>query len=374
MAQTKNILLLAGDGIGTEVVAEAVKVLNWFSANGATQFVMDNALIGGAAYDATGNPLPAETVTKAKAADAVLLGAVGGPKWEPLDYAVRPERGLLGIRKELGLFANLRPAMCFDALADASTLKREVIGGLDIMIVRELTGGIYFGEPRGVSMENGVRVGRNTEIYHDWEVKRIARVAFDLAMKRGKKLCSVDKANVLECTEMWREEVIKVGEAEFPHVALSHMYVDNAAMQLVRNPKQFDVVVTNNLFGDILSDCAAMLTGSLGMLPSASLGEEKDGKRAALYEPVHGSAPDIAGQNKANPLATILSVAMMLRYSFNLAKESDLLEAAVKDVLARNIRTGDIAQSDSTIVGTTGMGDAVISALEALRGQYGVAA
>ena len=374
MTQQKHILLLAGDGIGTEVVAEAVKVLDWFSAHGDVTFTKDSALIGGSAYDAEGNPLPAETVEKAKAADAVLLGAVGGPKWEALDYSVRPERGLLGIRKELGLFANLRPAMCFDALADASTLKRDVIGGLDIMIVRELTGGIYFGEPRGVTMENGVRVGRNTEIYHDWEVTRIARVAFDLAMKRGKKLCSVDKANVLECTEMWREEVIKVGEAEFPEVALSHMYVDNAAMQLVRNPKQFDVVVTNNLFGDILSDCAAMLTGSLGMLPSASLGAEINGKRAALYEPVHGSAPDIAGQNKANPLATILSVAMMLRYSFDMGKHADLLEAAVKDVLARNIRTGDIAEKTSTLVGTTGMGDAVIDALNCLAASYGVAA
>lgn len=374
MTQQKHILLLAGDGIGTEVVAEAVKVLDWFSAHGDVTFTKDSALIGGSAYDAVGNPLPAETVEKAKAADAVLLGAVGGPKWEALDYSVRPERGLLGIRKELGLFANLRPAMCFDALADASTLKRDVIGGLDIMIVRELTGGIYFGEPRGVTMENGVRVGRNTEIYHDWEVTRIARVAFDLAMKRGKKLCSVDKANVLECTEMWREEVIKVGEAEFPEVALSHMYVDNAAMQLVRNPKQFDVVVTNNLFGDILSDCAAMLTGSLGMLPSASLGAEINGKRAALYEPVHGSAPDIAGQNKANPLATILSVAMMLRYSFDMGKHADLLEAAVKDVLARNIRTGDIAEKTSTLVGTTGMGDAVIDALNCLAASYGVAA
>jgi 3-isopropylmalate dehydrogenase len=374
MTQTKHILLLAGDGIGTEVVAEAVKVLDWFSGRGTVTFTKDSALIGGAAYDAVGTPLPEETVSKAKAADAVLLGAVGGPKWEALDYAVRPERGLLGIRKELGLFANLRPAMCFDALADASTLKRDVIGGLDIMIVRELTGGIYFGEPRGVTMEDGVRVGRNTEIYHDWEVTRIARVAFDLAMKRGKKLCSVDKANVLECTEMWREEVIKVGAAEFPDVALSHMYVDNAAMQLVRNPKQFDVVVTNNLFGDILSDCAAMLTGSLGMLPSASLGAEINGKRAALYEPVHGSAPDIAGQNKANPLATILSVAMMLRYSFGFGKEADLLEAAVKDVLAQNIRTGDIAEKTSTLVGTSGMGDAVIDALNRLATSYLAAA
>ncbi len=372
---TKQILLLPGDGIGTEVVGEATKILSWFNDHGATQFTMDSALIGGSAYDATGTPLPAETVEKAKTADAVLLGAVGGPKWESLDYSVRPERGLLGIRKELGLFANLRPALCFDPLADASTLKREHIAGLDIMIVRELTGGIYFGEPRGVSVEDGHRVGRNTEIYHDYEVTRIARVALDLARKRGKKVCSVDKANVLECTEMWREEVQKVRDADYTDITLSHMYVDNAAMQLVRNPKQFDVMVTNNLFGDILSDCAAMLTGSLGMLPSASLGEKQtSGKQHALYEPVHGSAPDIMGQNKANPLATILSVGMMLRYSFDMGKEADLLEHAVGQVLAQGFRTGDIMQPGCKLVSTTEMGEAVVDALSQYAGEYGIAA
>jgi 3-isopropylmalate dehydrogenase len=314
-----------------------------------------------------GTPFPAETLEKAKKADAILLGAVGGPQWEALDYSVRPERGLLGIRKELDLFANLRPAMCFDALADASTLKRDVIAGLDILIIRELTGDIYFGQPRGVTTENGHRVGRNTMIYADWEVQRIARVAYDMARARNKKLCSIDKANVLECTEMWREEVQKIGDAEYSDVATSHMYVDNAAMQLVRNPKQFDVVVTGNIFGDILSDCAAMLTGSLGMLPSASLGAEKDGKRAALYEPVHGSAPDIAGQGIANPIATILSAGMMLRYSFNLTREADLVDQAIAKVLEDGLRTGDIMQEGAKKVGTAAMGDAIIAALESLN-------
>lgn len=363
----KNILLLAGDGIGTEVVAQAVKVLDWFNANGATQFTTDNALIGGIAYDETGSPFPDETLAKAKAADAILLGAVGGPKWETLDYSVRPERGLLGIRKELGLFANLRPALCFEALVDASTLRPEVVSGLDIMIVRELTGGIYFGEPRGVAVENGERVGRNTLVYSESEVDRIARVAFDLAVKRGGSLCSVDKANVLEVTELWRETVEAVGK-DYANIELSHMYVDNAAMQLVRNPKQFDVMVTGNMFGDILSDCAAMLTGSLGMLPSASLGEaDANGKRPALYEPVHGSAPDIAGQDKANPLATILSVAMMLRYSFNMQREADVLEAAVNNVLGKGIRTGDIMAEGATQIGTQAMGDAIIAELDASK-------
>jgi 3-isopropylmalate dehydrogenase len=372
---TKTILLLPGDGIGPEVVGEAVKILGWFSTYSRVQFKTEHALIGGAAYDETGSPLPPETLEKAHKADAILLGAVGGPKWEPLDYSVRPERGLLGIRKELGLFANLRPALCFDALAEASTLKRDVIAGLDIMIVRELTGDVYFGEPRGVTVENGVRVGRNTMIYHDWEVTRIGKVAFELARKRGKKLCSVDKANVLETTEMWREEMQKLGDAEYKDVALSHMYVDNAAMQLVRNPKQFDVMVTGNIFGDILSDCAAMLTGSLGMLPSASLGEARaDGSRPALYEPVHGSAPDIMGQNKANPLATILSVAMMLRYSFDMGREADLLEYAVAQVLAEGIRTGDIMSPGAKAASTTEMGAAVISALDRFAPQYGIAA
>lgn len=361
---TKHILLLPGDGIGPEVVAQAKRVLQLLG-----DFSFDEALIGGAAYDATGTPWPKETHEKAKKADAILLGAVGGPKWESLDISVRPEKGLLAIRKELDLFANLRPAMCFDALADASTLKREVIAGLDILIVRELTGDIYFGQPRGVTKEGNARVGRNTMVYADWEVQRIARVAFDLAKARGKKLCSVDKANVLEATEMWREEVQKVRDAEYKDIELSHMYVDNAAMQLVRNPKQFDVMVTGNMFGDILSDCAAMLTGSLGMLPSASLGAEVNGKRAALYEPVHGSAPDIAGKGIANPIATILSAGMMLRYSFGMGKEADLVDAAIAQVLQEGYRTGDIMQDGTKKVGTKEMGDVIIAALEKLKGK-----
>jgi 3-isopropylmalate dehydrogenase len=394
---TRNILLIPGDGIGTEVVAEARRVLEWAAVAAGVTFVFDEALLGGAAYDATGNPFPPETLAKAKAADAILLGAVGGPKWESLDYSLRPERGLLGIRKELDLFANLRPAMCFPALADASTLKREVISGLDILIVRELTGDIYFGQPRGVTLENGHRVGRNTMIYADWEVTRIARVALDLARARGKKLCSVDKANVLETTEMWREEVQKLRDAEYTDIALSHMYVDNAAMQLVRNPRQFDVMVTGNIFGDILSDCAAMLTGSLGMLPSASLGallssptphslispppaggrkggnaEEKPSeigapRRHALYEPVHGSAPDIAGKGVANPIATILSAAMLLRYSLSMHQQADAIEHAVASVLEQGLRTGDIAQPGMKTIGTHAMGDAILKALTVHR-------
>ena len=364
----KNILLLPGDGIGQEVVAETVKIINWFNANKATEFTTSTALVGGTAYDATGTPLPKETLDAAHKADAILLGAVGGPKWESLDFSVRPERGLLGIRKELGLFANIRPAICFEALADASTLKKEIISGLDIVIIRELTGDVYFGEPRGVeTLPNGDRKGVNTMVYTTPEVHRIARVAFDLAEKRGKKVCSVDKANVLECTEMWREEVQKIRDTEYKDITLSHMYVDNAAMQLVRNPKQFDVVVTGNIFGDILSDCAAMLTGSLGMLPSASLGaKDANGKTPALYEPVHGSAPDIAGKNIANPIATILSFAMMLRYSFNLGAEADLLEKAVTSVLAKGYRTADIMQEGAKKLSTSEMGDAIITELGSL--------
>ena len=358
---TKHILLLPGDGIGPEVVAETVKVIDWFSKNGPVQFTTSTALIGGAAYDAVGTPFPDETVVAAKKSDAILLGAVGGPKWESLPIASRPEKGLLGIRKALGLFANLRPAVCFDALADASTLKHEVVAGLDIMIVRELTGGIYFGHPRGVeTLPDGTRRGVNTEVYTSPEVSRIARVAFDLAAKRDGRVCSVDKANVLECTEMWREEVIKVHQAEYPTQQLSHMYVDNAAMQLVRNPKQFDVMVTTNMFGDILSDIASMLTGSLGMLPSASLGEPGT---PGVYEPVHGSAPDIAGKGLANPIATILSFAMMLRYSFNLKPEADKLELAVRKVLEQGLRTADIMQPGMQKVLTTQMGDAIVKAL-----------
>lgn len=360
---TKNILLLAGDGIGPEVIAETKKIIDWFSTNGSVKFETSDALLGGAAYDAVGTPFPDETVVAAKKSDAVLLGAVGGPKWESLPIASRPEKGLLGIRKALGLFANLRPAVCFDALADASTLKHEVVAGLDIMIVRELTGGIYFGQPRGVeTLPDGTRKGINTEVYTSPEVIRIARVAFELAKKRGGRLCSVDKANVLECTEMWREEVIKVGQAEYPQIQLSHMYVDNAAMQLVRNPKQFDVMVTNNMFGDILSDVASMLTGSLGMLPSASLGVAGT---PALYEPVHGSAPDIAGKGIANPIATILSFAMMLRYSFDMKTEADKLEAAIKTVLAKGFRTADIMQEGKKKLSTSEMGDAILAELAA---------
>ncbi|WP_260294750.1 3-isopropylmalate dehydrogenase [Sedimenticola hydrogenitrophicus] len=356
---SKNILVLPGDGIGQEIVAEAVKVLACLRDDYGLDIDMDEALIGGAAYDAAGHPLPEATLNLAKEADAVLLGAVGGPKWEPLDISVRPEKGLLGIRKELGLFANLRPAILYPQLADASTLRPEVVFGLDIMIVRELTGGIYFGQPRGVRvLENGEKEGFNTLVYRESEVDRIVRVAMDIAMKRNKRVCSVDKANVLECTEMWREVAIRVG-ADYPEVELSHMYVDNAAMQLVRAPKQFDVMVTTNMFGDILSDCASMLTGSIGMLPSASLDEHGKG----MYEPIHGSAPDIAGQGVANPLATILSVAMMLRYSLDEDAMAERVERAVNATLDQGLRTPDIYSEGTQKVGTEAMGDAVVAAL-----------
>ena len=356
---SKTILVLAGDGIGTEIVAEAVKVLNVLQAEGAIDVSMQDGLVGGAAYDAAGDPLPEETLEAARASDAVLLGAVGGPKWEPLHISKRPEKGLLGLRAGLGLFANLRPAILYPQLADASTLKPEVVSGLDIMIVRELTGDIYFGQPRGVeTLPSGERRGFNTMVYTESEVERICRVAFDIAMKRGKKVCSVDKANVLECTEMWREVAIRTAR-DYPEIALSHMYVDNAAMQLVRAPKQFDVMVTGNIFGDILSDCAAMLTGSIGMLPSASLNEKGQG----MYEPIHGSAPDIAGKGVANPLATILSVAMMLRYSLDAVPAAERIEAAVSKVLDQGLRTADIMSSGMRQVGTAEMGDAVVAAL-----------
>ena len=355
---TKKIAVLPGDGIGQEIVAEAVKVIQKLQADGL-KVEMNEALVGGTAYDATGTPLPEETLTLAKAADAVLLGAVGGYKWESLDIAVRPEKGLLGLRKELGLFANLRPAILYPQLADASTLKPEVVSGLDIMIVRELTGGIYFGQPRGVrTLDNGEREGFNTLVYRESEVKRITEVAFDIARKRGKKVCSVDKANVLEVTELWRD-VVNEMHKDNSDIELSHMYVDNAAMQLVRAPKQFDVMVTTNMFGDILSDCAAMLTGSIGMLPSASLNEKGQG----MYEPIHGSAPDIAGQNVANPLATILSVAMMLRYSLDEAAMADRIEKAVDKVLDDGLRTADIYSDGMKKVSTSEMGDAVVAAL-----------
>ncbi len=355
---TKKIAVLPGDGIGQEIVAEAVKVIKALQADGL-DVEMKEGLVGGTAYDETGTPLPEETLALSKESDAILLGAVGGYKWESLDIAVRPEKGLLGLRAELDLFANLRPAILYPQLADASTLKPEVVSGLDIMIVRELTGGIYFGQPRGVrTLENGERQGYNTLVYKESEVKRIAEVAFDIARKRGSKVCSVDKANVLEVTEMWRDVVNELHE-DNKDIELSHMYVDNAAMQLVRAPKQFDVMVTTNMFGDILSDCAAMLTGSIGMLPSASLNAKGQG----MYEPIHGSAPDIAGQNVANPLATILSVAMMLRYSLDETAMADRIEKAVDKVLDQGLRTADIFSDGMKQVSTSEMGDAVVAAL-----------
>jgi 3-isopropylmalate dehydrogenase len=366
MSTTKKVLMLPGDGIGPEVMRQVQRVMDWMAKKRNVNFEITEGLIGGASIDAHNNPLTDETLADAMAADAVLLGAVGGPKWDNLPFDIKPERGLLKIRKEMGLFANLRPALVFDALVGASTLKEEIVKGLDIMILRELTGGIYFGQPRGIEERDGVRFGFNTLVYSEPEVERIARVAFDMAMKRNKRLCSVDKANVLESTVLWREVVERVAK-DFPEVELSHMYVDNAAMQLVRNPKQFDVMVTTNMFGDILSDCAAMLTGSLGMLPSASLGAaDANGARKALYEPVHGSAPDIAGQDIANPLATILSFAMMLRYSFDMGDDATLIEDAVQNVLKGGLRTADIMQPGMAKVSTTVMGESLISELDKL--------
>lgn len=355
-----KIAVLPGDGIGIEIMAEAVKVLEFYNSEGLDLELIE-APIGGAGYDAAGKPLPDETLAIVKQADAVMLGAVGGPQYEGLARELRPERGLLGLRSELGLFANLRPAILYPQLAAASTLKPEIVAGLDIMIVRELTGGIYFGEPRGIrEKDNGEREGFNTLVYSESEIDRIGRVAFDIAMKRNRRLCSVDKANVLEVSELWREVIEKVA-SDYPEVELSHMYVDNAAMQLVRQPKQFDVMVTKNMFGDILSDAAAMLTGSIGMLPSASLDENGKG----MYEPIHGSAPDIAGKGLANPLATILSVAMMMRYSLNLAEQADSIEKAVGRVLDKNLRTADIMAKGCIEVGTVEMGDAVLTELGA---------
>jgi len=356
---SKNILILPGDGIGPEIVTEAVKVLACLRDRFGLDLEMDEALVGGAAIDATGGPLPDATLELARESDAVLLGAVGGAKWEPLPIEIRPEKGLLGLRAALGLFANLRPAILYPQLAGASSLRPELVSGLDILIVRELTGGIYFGRPRGVRVrEDGEREGVNTLVYRESEVRRICAVAFDIARKRGKRVCSVDKANVLECTEMWREVATETG-AGYPDVELSHMYVDNAAMQLIRAPKQFDVMVTTNMFGDILSDAAAMLTGSIGMLPSASLNEAGKG----MYEPIHGSAPDIADKGVANPLATILSVAMMLRYSLNEPAAAERIEAAVSSVLDRGLRTADIMSEGMRQVGTGEMGDAVVAAM-----------
>ncbi len=365
MSNAPTMLILPGDGIGAEVMVEVQRVVDWVSGASGRPFTTETDLVGGAAIDAHGKPLHDDTMKKAFDFDSVLLGAVGGPKWDNLDFSIKPERGLLRLRKEMELFANLRPAMCFDALADASSLKRELVAGLDIMIVRELTGGTYFGEPRGISdLPNGERRGVNTQVYDTHEIIRVARAAFELAQKRGSRLCSVEKANVMESGVLWREEVTKLA-SDYPDVELSHMYADNCAMQLVRQPKQFDVIVTDNLFGDLLSDCAAMLTGSLGMLPSASLGaEDENGKRKAMYEPVHGSAPDIAGQGKANPIACILSYAMALRYSYDMPDAADAVEKAVEDVLAEGYRTGDIMQDGMKLVGTTEMGDTIIAKLK----------
>ncbi len=352
-----KIAVLPGDGIGPEIVAQAVKVLDVLKKDGM-QIELEAAPIGGAGFDAAGDPLPEATLELARAADAVLLGAVGGPQYDRLPREKRPERGLLRIRKELNLFANLRPALLYPELAAASTLKPEVVSGLDIMIVRELTGDVYFGQPRGIEVRHGERVGFNTMLYAESEVRRVAHVAFGIAMKRGRKLCSVEKANVLECSELWKEVVIEVAQ-EYPEVELSHMYVDNAAMQLVRNPKQFDVIVTGNIFGDILSDEASMLSGSIGMLPSASLDQNDKG----MYEPIHGSAPDIAGRDLANPLATILSVAMMYRYTFADMATADRIENAVKKVIAQGDRTGDIWTEGCRKVSCSRMGDAVVAAM-----------
>ncbi len=356
-----NIAVFAGDGVGTEIMKEALKVLRLIAEINNINLILSEGYAGGSAYDRFGEPLPRQSIDLALQSDAVLLGAVGGPKWEALDYKLRPERALLGLREKLGLYANLRPVVVFEELLDASPLKKEVVRGIDIMIVRELTGDVYFGQPRGVTREkNGLRRGVNTMVYTEEEISRIAVRAFEIARLRKKNLCSVDKANVLECTELWRNVVSEIG-CDYPDVTLKHMYVDNCAMQLIRNPGQFDVIVTTNLFGDILSDEAAMLTGSIGMLPSASLGKDK-----ALYEPIHGSAPDIAGKNIANPLATILSVAMLLRYTMGMPQEAELVEKAVAEVLNDGYRTQDIFQEGKLLIGTAEMGDQTLKKLTGL--------
>ncbi len=368
MPDKKRLLILAGDGIGPEVMMEVWRVLEWMDRKRGIGFELSRGLVGGAAIEAHGVPISDETMADALLADAVLLGAVGGPKWDQLPFEKKPERGLLRLRKEMELFANLRPAVVFDALVDASTLKPEIVRGLDIMIVRELTGGVYFGEPRGITnMPDGGRRGINTQVYTTEEIRRIARVAFELAGKRRGRVCSVEKSNVMESGVLWREEAQALHDAEFPAIELTHMYADNCAMQLVRDPKQFDVIVTDNLFGDMLSDEAAMLTGSLGMLPSASLGAmESDGGRRALYEPVHGSAPDIAGRGIANPLASLLSFAMCLRFSFGMDEEADLLEGAVQGVLDGGLRTADIMQPGKARVSTRVMGESILRELDKL--------
>jgi 3-isopropylmalate dehydrogenase len=362
-----TLLILPGDGIGPEVMAEVRKVIGWYGEKRGLVFDVSEDLVGGAAYDAHGTPLTDATMAKAQEVDAVLLGAVGGPKYDVLDFSVKPERGLLRLRKEMDLYANLRPAQCFDALADFSSLKKDVVAGLDIMIIRELTSGVYFGEPRGIFKEGNERVGINTQRYTESEIARVARSAFELARRRNNKVCSMEKANVMESGVLWRDVVTEVHKAEYPDVELSHMYADAGAMQLTRWPKQFDVIVTDNLFGDLLSDLAAMLTGSLGMLPSASLGAPMaNGRPKALYEPVHGSAPDIAGQGKANPIACVLSFAMALRYSFDKGAEADRLEKAVERVLADGLRTADLMGPEGgSPVSTAEMGDAIVRALDA---------
>ncbi len=362
----RKILLLPGDGIGPEVIAEVKKIIEWFNSNKSLDFEIDQDLVGGAAYDKHGTPITDEAFYKAQESAAVILGAVGGPKWDNIDFSKKPERALLKLRKELKLFANLRPAICFKQLVDASSLKPEFVSNLDILFVRELTGGIYFGEPRGIKpIDNGERKGINTHVYTTSEIERVARVAFDLARKRNNKVTSCEKSNVMEAGQLWKEEVQAIHEKEYSDVELNHMLADNCAMQLVRNPKQFDVIVTDNLFGDMLSDEAAMLTGSLGLLPSASLGaKDKNGNMRSLYEPVHGSAPDIAGQGIANPIATILSFAMALRYSLDLDKEADSLEKAVQGVLDQGLRTKDIISKGMKEVSTSVMGDAIISKLQ----------
>lgn len=360
----KNILILAGDGIGPEAMGEVKKIINWLNQNSNAQLSVTEDFVGGAAIDAYGTSLSDETLAKAREADIVLLGAVGGPKWADVDYDIRPEAGLLKLRKELGLFANLRPAIVFDALAEASSLKTDLVKGLDILIVRELTCGIYFGQPRGIEdLGGGERSAVDTQLYRTHEIKRIGCVAFELARKRSSRVCSVDKANVMASGKLWREDMTRMQLEAYSDIELSHMYVDNCAMQLVRNPKQFDVIVTDNLFGDILSDEAAMMTGSLGMLPSAALGDGGPG----LYEPVHGSAPDIAGQNIANPLASILSLAMALRYSLDMDDQAAMIENAVQDVLAQGFRTADIAGEDNASITTSAMGEHLIESLNKLQ-------
>jgi 3-isopropylmalate dehydrogenase len=366
---TYNLLLLPGDGIGPEVMAEVKRLIAWMNAHGMGTFKFDEGLVGGACYDAHGVSVTDETVATAKAADAVIFGAVGGPTWDKVPYDVRPEAGLLRLRKDLALFGNLRPAICYPALADSSSLKREAVDGLDIVIVRELTGGVYFGEPKTITdLGNGQKRAVDTQVYDTYEIERIARVAFELARKRRNKVTSMEKRNVMKTGVLWNEVVTQVHAREFKDVQLEHQLADSGAMQLVRQPKQFDVIVTDNLFGDVLSDVAAMLTGSLGMLPSASLGETdpKTRKRRALYEPVHGSAPDIAGKGMANPTAMIASFGMALRYSFDLGREADLIDQAIAATLARGLRTADIKSEGCKLVGTTEMGDAIIAELEKL--------